>query len=298
MNPVESSQVAQVLEPGRPITWRVRDRTFDFPRPMLLMGILNVTPDSFSDGGRYLDAAAAEARALELVAEGADIIDIGGESTRPFAAPVDETEELQRVLPVIARLAGRVPAAVSIDTRKPTVARFALEAGASIVNDVEANRDSDEMWQEVAKRGAGYVCVHMQGKPQTMQQNPCYTDVVGEIGGFFADRLSRLRRAGVEPAQVVLDPGIGFGKSLEHNLKLLAHVDSFTTLTRPLLVGASRKSFIGKLLGTEVDKRLPASLACAVWSRLYGVHIVRTHDVAATWQAVRMAEAVLAERSE
>jgi len=298
MNPVEFPRSERAIGPRRAITWRVRDRTFDFPRPMLLMGILNITPDSFSDGGRYLDPAAAEARALELVAEGADIIDIGGESTRPFAAPVDEAEELRRVLPVIARLAGRVPAALSIDTRKPTVARAALEAGASIVNDVEANRDSDEMWRVVAERGAGYVCVHMQGKPQTMQQNPRYTDVVGEIGGFFADRLSRLRRAGVESAQVVLDPGIGFGKSLEHNLKLLAHFDSFTNLTRPLLVGASRKSFIGKLLGTEVDKRLPASLACAVWSRLHGVHIVRTHDVAATWQAVRMAEAVLAQRNE
>ena len=278
--------------------WRARGQAFGFPRPMLIMGILNVTPDSFSDGGRYLDPASAEAHALELIEEGAAIIDIGGESTRPFASPVSVEEELRRVLPVIERLAGRVSAALSIDTRKPAVARAALEAGASIVNDVEANRDCDEMWRVVAEYGAGYVCVHMQGQPQTMQQHPCYGDVVEEVGAFFADRLDRLQRVGVDSLQVALDPGIGFGKTVEHNLKLLAHLDCFRKLTRPLLIGVSRKSFIGKLLGADVEKRLPASLACAVWCLAHGANIVRTHDVAATWQAVRMTEALLAERKQ
>lgn len=277
------------------VTWRVRDRKFVFPRPALLMGILNVTPDSFSDGGRFLDPIAAEARAFELVREGADIIDVGGESTRPSALPVDESEELRRVLPVMERLAGRLPAALSIDTRKPAVAEAALRAGASIVNDVEAKRDDDRMWSVVAEHGAGYVCVHMQGTPQTMQENPSYHDVVGEVGDFFQDRLVRLRQSGVNSERVVLDPGIGFGKTLEHNLKLLANLNSFRRLTRPLLIGVSRKSFIGKLLGAGVENRLPASLACAVWCVQRGAAIVRTHDVAATLQAVRMAEALMAQ---
>ncbi|MCX8107308.1 MAG: dihydropteroate synthase [Verrucomicrobiae bacterium] len=259
---------------------------------------MNVTPDSFSDGGRYLDVSAAEARAHEMVAEGADIIDIGGESTRPYAAPVEESEELRRVMPVIERLSGKLPAVLSIDTRKPGVARAALAAGVEIVNDVEANRIDAEMWKVVAEYGAGYVCVHMQGTPQTMQQNPCYDDVVREVGEFFEDRLTRLTGAGVNRVHVALAPGIGFGKTLEHNLQLLAWIDSFRRFLRPLVIGVSRKSFIGKLLGVEVEKRLPASLACAVWCCMHGAAIVRTHDVGATWQALRMIESLTAERGK
>jgi len=274
------------------VKWRARQFEFVFPRPTLLMGIVNVTPDSFADGGRYFDPAAAAAHALELAREGADILDIGGESTRPGAAPVSQAEELRRVLPVIESLAGRLAVPISIDTRKPAVARAALAAGASVVNDVAANRDDDALWRVTADAGAGYVCVHMQGTPQTMQLNPHYEEVVREVGEFFAERLGRLERAGVGREQAVLDVGIGFGKSVEHNLELLGALESFRKLGRPLVLGVSRKSFIGKLLGAEVGARLPGSLACAVWAVLAGVAIIRTHDVAATWQAVRMTEAL------
>ena len=271
---------------------RARNFTFTFPRPALVMGIVNVTPDSFSDGGQFFSADDAVAHALELVEQGADILDIGGESTRPNAAPVSEAEELRRVLPVIERLAARVAVPVSIDTQKPGVARAALAAGASIVNDIAANRGDDAMWRVVAEFQASYIAMHMQGTPQTMQQNPVYSDVVGEVEAFFVDRLARLAEAGVAAEQVVFDPGIGFGKTLEHNLQLLAGLGRFTRLHRPLLLGVSRKSFLGKLLGAEVMARLPAALACAVRAADAGVAVVRTHDVAPTVQALRMAEAV------
>lgn len=280
------------------LSWKARDRCFEFPRRAIVMGILNVTPDSFFDGGRYVDLSAAEARAYEMVAEGAEIIDIGGESSRPFSTPVDEAEELRRVMPVLERLANKVPAVLSIDTRKPAVAKAALRAGVSIVNDIEANRSDPEMWEVVAEHSAGYICVHMQGTPQTMQQNPCYTDVVAEVGCFFEERLAGLKAAGVSSDQVVLDPGIGFGKTVEHNLQLLARIDSFRRFLRPLLIGVSRKSFIGKLLGADIGDRLAGSLACAVWARLYGAQIVRAHDVKATCQALRMTEALLAEAGQ
>ena len=262
----------------------------------MVMGVVNVTPDSFSDGGQFLDPAAAVAHGLELVVQGAEILDVGGESTRPGAQPVSESEELRRVLPVIERLAAQVEIPVSIDTQKPAVARAALQAGASIVNDIAANRADDEMWRAVAKAEAGYICVHMQGTPQTMQLNPVYKDVVREVRDFFADRLERLKRAGMNAVQVVLDPGIGFGKTLEHNLQLLGGLERFTNLNRPVLLGVSRKSFIGKLLGPGVSERLPAALACACLAAEAGVRMIRTHDVAETLQALRMSEAVLARR--
>ena len=243
--------------------FRARQFEFVFPRPALVMGVVNVTPDSFSDGGKFLDADAAVAHALELVAQGAEILDIGGESTRPGAEPVGEAEELRRVIPVIEQLAAQVKIPLSIDTMKPAVARAALAAGASIVNDVAANREDDAMWRIVAEFRAGYICMHAQGTPQTMQENPVYADVVREVGEFFQERLERLNASGVAADQVVLDLGIGFGKTLEHNLQLLANLRSFTTMARPLLIGVSRKSFIGKLLGAELNERLPASLACA-----------------------------------
>ena len=274
--------------------FRARQFEFRFPRPALVMGIVNVTPDSFSDGGKFFDAHAAVAHALELVAQGAEILDIGGESTRPGAVPVSEAEELRRVIPVLERLVAQTKVALSIDTLKPAVARAALAAGASIVNDVGANRAGDAMWQIVAEFHAGYICMHAQGSPQTMQQNPAYQDVVREVGEFFSERLmTLLNETGIAAEQVVLDPGIGFGKTLEHNLQLLASLRSFTKWRRPLLLGVSRKSFVEKLTGAKLNERLPASLACATLAIASGVQIIRTHDVAETVQAVRMAEAIL-----
>ena len=257
------------------------------------MGIVNVTPDSFSDGGRFLATDAAVQHALTLLAEGADLLDIGGESTRPGAVAVSEAEELRRVIPVIEALSSVVKIPLSIDTQKPGVARAALRAGASVVNDIAANRDDDALWRIVADAGAGYVAMHMQGTPQTMQREPVYADVAREVGGFFAERLPRLRAAGVRDEQVVFDVGIGFGKTPQHNLELLAALPSFRSLGRPLLLGVSRKSFLGKLLGAEVEKRLPAALACACHAAAAGVQIIRAHDVAATVQALRMTEAIL-----
>jgi dihydropteroate synthase len=276
----------------------LRARQFEivFPRPTIIMGVVNVTPDSFSDGGRFLDPDVAVGHALNLVTQGAEILDIGGESTRPGAEAVSEAEELRRVLPVIERLAGRVKVPISVDTMKPAVARAALAAGASIVNDVAAHREAGLMWQVVAEFKAGYVCMHARGSPRTMQENPVYEDVVREVGEFFQDRLERLAAAGVGADQVVLDVGIGFGKTLEHNLQLLANLRSFTTMARPLVIGVSRKSFIGKQLGVGLNERLPASLACACEAVESGAHIIRAHDAAETVQAVRMTEAVLARK--
>ena len=272
--------------------WIAREHQFNFPRPTIVMGIVNTTPDSFTDGGRFLDADAAGAQALRLASQGAEILDIGGESTRPGSANVSEQEELDRVIPVIERLAKRPELVLSIDTQKPSVAREALAAGASVVNDIAANRSDTEMWQVVAEAGAGYVCMHMQGTPQTMQANPEYEDVTSEVYDFFRERLALLSSHGVTLDQVALDPGIGFGKALEHNIKLLRDLNKFSFVERPMLVGASRKSFIEKLLGAPIDERLPASLACAAWAAIQGSQIIRVHDVAETIQAVRMAEAL------
>src|SRR5207244_251230 len=212
---------------------------FKFPRPALLMGVVNVTPDSFSDAGQFFDCDKAVAHAERLVAEGADIIDVGGESTRPRAAPVPLEEELRRVLPVIEKLALRIKAPISIDTMKPEVASRAIEAGASIVNDVAANRDDPAMWEVVVRHDAAYVCMHMKGTPQTMQINPSYADVVAEGREFFSERIERLERQGVAREQVALDPGIGFGKTVAHNLQLIGGLQEFTKIGRPWLLGVS-----------------------------------------------------------
>jgi dihydropteroate synthase len=278
--------------------FRARQFEFVFPRPALVMGVVNVTPDSFSDGGRFFDAATAVEHAEALVQEGADIVDVGGESTRPGAAPVDEAEEMRRVIPVIEKLAGRLKTPISIDTMKPGVARAALRAGASIVNDVAANREDDAMWRLVAETGAGYVAVHMQGEPATMHLNPVYGDVTREVENFFTERLKRLNGAGVAADQVVLDAGIGFGKTLEHNLQLLAGLGRFTRVGRPIVLGVSRKSFIGKISGSPENERLPGALACTVLAAEAGVQLFRTHDVAATVRALRMTEAIMAERNK
>ncbi|HWC58832.1 MAG TPA: dihydropteroate synthase [Verrucomicrobiae bacterium] len=273
---------------------RARQFEFTFPRPALIVGVVNVTPDSFSDGGQFFDTQTAVEHGLKLVADGADILDIGGESTRPRATPVPEAEELRRVIPVIEQLAAGVKIPISIDTMKPAVARAAIAAGASIVNDVAANREDDAMWRLVAETGAGYVLMHMQGTPQTMQANPTYSDVVREVHEFFNERMQRLAICGIAREQVILDVGMGFGKTLEHNLLLIGALRSFTKLARPLLLGVSRKSFLGKVSGVETSGRLPAALACTVLAVGAGVQVIRTHDVAETVQAVRTAEAVLA----
>lgn len=262
--------------------------------PALVMGILNVTPDSFSDGGEFMDGDKAVRHALRLVAEGAEIIDIGGESTRPGSLPVSLEEEMERVIPVIQELVKQTESPISIDTTKVEVARAALEAGASIVNDIGAGCEDPAMWRLAAETGAGYVAMHMRGDPATMQERPDYEDVVEEVFRFLADRCQRLEDAGMKADQILLDVGIGFGKTMDHNLQLLAELDRFKTLGRPMLIGVSRKSFMGKLLNLEVDERLHAGLACACWAVNQGAQLVRTHDVAATVQAIRMIEAIQA----
>ena len=268
--------------------WRTSKQPLTLDGTPKLMAILNVTPDSFSDGGRFFEPEAAIARGLALEAEGADLLDIGGESTRPGAEVIPIREELRRVIPVIEGLQGRLRIPISIDTRNAEVAEAALAAGACIVNDVQASRADDAMGRLVAASGAGYVCMHMQGTPQTMQQQPAYADVVWEVLNFFGRSFERLTALGVHPEQIAFDPGIGFGKSLEHNLQLLRHWARFTTLGRPLIGGVSRKSFLGKLSQEGGPDRLPGSLAAAVWLMEQGADLLRVHDVSATRQAVRV----------
>lgn len=260
------------------------------------MGVLNVTPDSFSDGGLHQGRDAAVARALDMVAEGATIIDVGGESTRPGAAPVGEQEELDRVVPVIEALRARSDVAISIDTMKPAVMRAACAAGAEIVNDVLALQAPGAV-DAVAESGAAVCLMHMQGEPRTMQAAPAYTDVVAEVGEFLDERLQRCVEAGIAAERILLDPGIGFGKSLEHNLSLLANLDQLASGGRPLLIGVSRKSLFGTLLGRPVEQRLAGGLAAAALAVWQGAAIVRAHDVAAACDAVRTAHAIRMRRS-
>jgi dihydropteroate synthase len=262
------------------------------------MGVVNVTPDSFSDGGRFLAPDSAVAQAAKLAAEGADILDIGAESTRPGATPVSEAEELRRLLPVLERVVRQVSIPISVDTMKVEVARAALDAGASIINDVGAARQDRHMAELIASHRAGYVCIHMQGTPLTMQKNPVYQDVVAEVEVFFQDNLDRLCSCGVAREQIILDPGIGFGKKIEHNLKLLGALGRFRHLDRPLLLGVSRKSFLGKVSGGQPEHRLVAGLACASLAVASGVQLIRTHDVAETVQAIRTIESILAQSKE
>ncbi|HXS33762.1 MAG TPA: dihydropteroate synthase [Solirubrobacterales bacterium] len=258
---------------------------------MKLMGVVNVTPDSFSDGGLYLDSDAAIAHGEKLVGDGAHVLDVGGESTRPGAREVDEAEELRRVEPVVAALAGA--ATVSIDTSKAAVAEAALDAGASIVNDVTALRRDPEMAALCAERGAGVVLMHMPGNPRTMQDDPRYDDVVDDIRAFLAERIEAAVAAGIAEERIWLDPGIGFGKTVEHNLELLRRLAELRDLGRPLVIGTSRKSFIGKIDGSAVDERLGGSIASSVLAAAEGADVLRVHDVAETAQAMRVAEAVL-----
>ena len=253
------------------------------------MGVVNVTPDSFSDGNIFFHADAAIQRAMELVAMGADILDVGGESTRPGAVPVTPAEERRRVMPVIEALASGVSVPISIDTRHEEVAMAAIHAGASIVNDIEAGRSQRGMWRVVRDAGAGYVCMHMQGEPATMQRNPSYRDVVSEVRGFLAERVAELASFGIDPECVAIDPGIGFGKDLGHNLALLRALPDLVGLGQPVLLGVSRKGFIGTVThAPEMADRLAGGLACALHAAQCGVSVIRTHDVAETIRALKM----------
>jgi dihydropteroate synthase len=266
-----------------------------------VMGIVNVTPDSFSDGGRFLDPDAAVAHGIELAEQGADVLDVGGESTRPGAAPVPAEEELRRVLPVVERVAAATTVPLSIDTTKAAVARAALDAGATVVNDVSAGRSDPEILDVTADAGAGYVVMHMQGEPRTMQANPRYDDVVAQVGDFLADRIDVARAAGVAAGGLAADPGIGFGKTVEHNLQLLACLPALAERVGvPVLVGTSRKTFVGKLLARAgaasgdlpVDQREEGTLATVVWAVERGASIVRVHDVLPAVRALRLLDAL------
>jgi dihydropteroate synthase len=256
-----------------------------------LMGVVNVTPDSFSDGGQYLDPDAAIRHGEELVRDGAAILDVGGESTRPGAVEVDEAEELRRVEPVVRALADDAP--VSIDTSKLAVAEAALDAGASIVNDVTAFRRDPEMAGLCAERGVGVVLMHMPGNPRTMQDDPRYDDVVDDVKAFLVERMEFAVGHGVDEERVWLDPGIGFGKTLEHNLELLRRLGDLRELGRPLVVGTSRKSFIGKVDGSDVEDRIGGSIASSVLAAAEGADVLRVHDVAEMAQALAVTNAVL-----
>jgi dihydropteroate synthase len=261
---------------------------------VLIMGVVNVTPDSFSDGGLFLDADAAVAHGLRLIGEGADILDIGGESTRPGADPVGEDVELRRVVPVIERLARGGEARLSIDTTKVAVARAAIEAGASLVNDVSALRLDPEMAGLVAETGAGCCLMHMLGEPRTMQEDPRYDDVVSEVKAFLEERLAFAVSEGIDEHSVWLDPGIGFGKTVEHNLELLRRLDEIVAIGRPVVVGTSRKSFLGKLAGgRDEDERLPGTIATNVLALERGASVFRVHDVAPNADALAVAAATV-----
>jgi dihydropteroate synthase len=274
--------------------WRCLDRTLDLTRRGEIMGIVNVTPDSFSDGGLFATVDAAVEQAKRLVAEGAALIDIGGESTRPGAAEVDEAEELRRVLPVISRLAAECPDTIlSIDTCKAGVAAAAVAAGAKVINDVRGFRDP-EMVAVAAESGAGLVVMHMSGTPRTMQSDPVYSHLHGEITGFFRDRLEALLDAGVAEESIVFDPGIGFGKTLDHNLAILRDLDRYTVAGRPILLGVSRKSFLAKVTGSDrIEDRAWGTVAITAHAREQGIRLHRVHEVKPSLEALRMTEAIL-----
>ncbi len=277
----------------RRFTLRLGGRELALGARTAVMGIVNVTPDSFSDGGAFLDPAAAVEHGLRLAAEGADILDVGGESTRPGAAPVPEDEELRRVLPVVRCLAARCPVPISVDTTKAAVARAALKAGAAMVNDVSALRFDPGLGPAVAAAGAALVVMHMQGEPRTMQAAPQYGNLLGEVLAELRAAVARAAAAGIDPERVVVDPGIGFGKTLGHNLELLARLDELGTLGLPVLVGPSRKSFIGRLLDLPPAERVEGTIAACCLAAARGAHLVRVHDVAAVRRALDVTDAIL-----
>jgi dihydropteroate synthase len=270
------------------IAWSCGGRTLEWGSRAAVMGVLNVTPDSFSDGGRFLDTDEAIRRGLDMAAQGAAIIDIGGESSRPGAEPVSVNDELRRVLPVVEALAGGTECLVSIDTTKAEVARQAIAAGAHIINDISAMTADPAMVAVAAASRAGVVLMHMQGTPRTMQEAPSYRDVVGEVTAYLRDRAEALLAAGISRDAIAVDPGIGFGKTVDHNVALLRGLPALRAVGFPVAVGVSRKSFLGKLTGRDVGQRLAASLAAMAYAVLNGADIVRVHDVVESCDAVRV----------
>jgi len=275
-------------------TWKIGDRAFDVSRHGLIMGVLNVTPDSFSDGGEFLTADKAIQRGLQMVAEGAHIIDVGGESTHPGSQSVTVKEELRRVIPVIENLRPKLGIPISIDTSKADVARAAIQAGASIVNDVTGGQGDDEMLPLVAETRSALIIMHMQGTPSTMQIQPRYGNVVAEISEFFRQQFARAIGLNIDPMTIAFDPGIGFGKTLEHNLELLARLEQLRVHDRALVVGVSRKSFLGKLIGSpEISDRLASAVGLTSLLRARGGDVFRVHDVKENAYALRISEAIL-----
>ena len=273
--------------------WKIGAQTFDLSQRGLIMGVLNVTPDSFSDGGDFFDEETARAHALRMLEEGADIIDVGGESTRPGAAPVDAAEETRRVIPAIESLR-KIDAIISIDTTKAEVAQRALFAGAQIINDVSGGRHDAAMFELAAQENAALIIMHMQGTPRTMQTAPHYADVVAEVADFFRQQHARALASGLDPMRIAFDPGIGFGKTLDHNLELLANLDRLRVANRPLVVGVSRKSFLAKLVQSEHAKdRLAPTIALTSLLRARGADVLRVHDVKENVAALRVADAML-----
>lgn len=268
--------------------FQFRHRSYDFFTRTHIMGVINVTPDSFSDGGKFLDLNAAVQQGLKLTEEGADLLDIGGESTRPGSESVSVTEEIERVIPVIEKLAPKIKIPISIDTYKALVAQKALEAGAEILNDISALRFDPQMVKVAKKFDCPVILMHIKGTPRNMQENPVYTDLLSEIVEYFQERIGFAKQAGLDEAKLILDPGIGFGKTLEHNLEILRNIACFTRLNRPVLVGLSRKSFIGKILDLPVTQRLEGSLAALAFAILKGANLVRVHDVKESGRVARI----------
>jgi dihydropteroate synthase len=274
--------------------WKIGERVFDLSRHGLIMGVLNVTPDSFSDGGEFLNTENAVEHGLRMEAEGADIVDVGGESTRPGAQAISGEEELRRVIPVIEQLRRKSGVIISIDTSKAEVARAAVRAGASIVNDVTGGRADQEMMSLIAETKAAFVIMHMQGTPLTMQIAPQYTNVVLEVADFFRQQYDRAIVYNIDPMAIAFDPGIGFGKTLEHNLELLAQVERLRACDRPIVIGVSRKSFLGKLINSaEPSDRVAPAVALTSVLRLRGADVLRVHEVKENVNALKITEAIL-----
>src|SRR5207247_1099355 len=274
--------------------WKIAGRIIDLSGHRLIMGVLNVTPDSFSDGGNFFSLEKAVEHGLTMAAEGAQIIDVGGEATRPCAEPVVLDEEIHRVIPVIERLRAKIDTFISIDTAKAQVAGAAMRAGASIVNDVTGGRGDGEMIPMIAETKAAFIIMHMQGNPQTMQIEPRYVDVVSEVADFFLQQYARALECGIDPMAIAFDPGIGFGKTLEHNLELIGKFGALRVQERPLVVGVSRKAFLGRLIGlSDMNDRLAPTVALTSLLRSRGANIIRVHDVKENVAALRVTEAVL-----
>jgi dihydropteroate synthase len=274
--------------------WRIGDRIFDLSRQGLIMGVLNVTPDSFSDGGKFFDAENAVDHGLRMAAEGAHIVDVGGESTRPAAEAITAEEELRRVIPVIEQLRRKSEVIISIDTSKAEVARAAIRAGASIVNDVTGGRGDNDMMPVIAETKSAFIIMHMQGTPQTMQIAPQYTNVVSEVSDFFRQQYARAIVYNIDTMAIAFDPGIGFGKTLEHNLELLAQLERLRACDRPIVIGVSRKSFLGKLINSaQITDRLAPAAALTSLLRTRGADVLRVHDVKENVNALKVTDAIL-----